>query len=122
MNTGFNINSCCLFIVLLNVLGSHVFLLDMADMARVLLAYHFGGIYMDLDFYCHRPFRCLLSHVKEHLYTLEEKALINGGHSYQPPRHILVVATEPLAHAVIFRNKTRVVIQVCTVSLLTHEI
>ena len=28
----------------------------MADMARVLIVYHYGGIYMDLDFYCHRPF------------------------------------------------------------------
>lgn len=26
----------------------------MADMARVLVIYHYGGIYMDLDFYCHR--------------------------------------------------------------------
>lgn len=26
----------------------------MADMARVLVIYHFGGIYMDLDFYCYR--------------------------------------------------------------------
>ena len=26
----------------------------MADMARVLMIYHYGGIYMDLDFYCHR--------------------------------------------------------------------
>ena len=26
----------------------------MADMARVLVVYHYGGIYMDLDFYCHR--------------------------------------------------------------------
>jgi mannosyltransferase OCH1-like enzyme len=26
----------------------------MADMARVLVIYHYGGIYTDLDFYCHR--------------------------------------------------------------------
>lgn len=26
----------------------------MADMARVIVIYHFGGIYMDLDFYCYR--------------------------------------------------------------------
>ena len=26
----------------------------MADMARVLVIYHYGGIYMDLDFYCYR--------------------------------------------------------------------
>ena len=26
----------------------------MADMARVLVIYHYGGTYMDLDFYCHR--------------------------------------------------------------------
>ena len=32
----------------------------MADMARVLVMYHYGGIYMDLDFYCHRPFTCLI--------------------------------------------------------------
>jgi hypothetical protein len=32
----------------------------MADMARVLLVYHYGGIYADLDFYCARPYRCLV--------------------------------------------------------------
>jgi mannosyltransferase OCH1-like enzyme len=31
----------------------------MADMARVLVIYHYGGIYMDLDFYCYRCFQLL---------------------------------------------------------------
>jgi len=42
----------------------------MADMARVLLSYHYGGIYMDLDFYCHRPFSCLETQVSKLPYPL----------------------------------------------------
>ena len=108
----------------------------MADMARVLLAYHFGGIYMDLDFYCHRPYRCLLKHVEKLIHeqssTRLHRRLANStAHSHNPnsqnmthsvstgvPKHVLVVSREPLAHAVLFRNKTRVVIQVrCFVCL-----
>jgi len=98
----------------------------MADMARVLLAYHFGGIYMDLDFYCHRPFKCLLSHVRDLLIQQQQQTLahrmLSNTHSNATstttpaslplPKDVLVVSREPLAHAVLFRNKTRVVIQV----------
>lgn len=72
-------------------------------MARVLVAYHHGGIYMDLDFYCHKPFRCLIKQVMQQIVPVGTVA-----------KDVLVVAREPLAHAVLFRNKSRVVIQVCT--------
>lgn len=80
----------------------------MADMARVLVAYHYGGIYMDLDFYCHRPFRCLIKQVVQQITTAGSVA-----------KDILVVAREPLAHAVLFRSKPRVVIQVYISTLYT---
>ncbi len=115
----------------------------MADMARVLLAYHYGGIYMDLDFYCHRPFRCLLKHVQKLVHeqnapTRHRRLSNNTSHIHSPnsqnhtnsalpvvPKHVLVVSREPLAHAVLFRNKTRVVIQVNSILcffLLSHQI
>ena len=34
----------------------------MADMARVLVIYHYGGIYMDLDFYCYRSIHAFILH------------------------------------------------------------
>jgi hypothetical protein len=72
----------------------------MADMARVLLVYHYGGIYMDLDFYCHKPFHCLLNgHVASYLKHRPEAG------------NLLIVSLEPLVHAHLFRNKSRVVIQ-----------
>lgn len=77
-----------------------MFYLDMADMARVLVTYHYGGIYLDLDFYCHRPFRCLLKQVLNQL-PIGSKL----------PKDVLVVSLEPLAHATLFRRKRRVVIQ-----------
>lgn len=80
---------------------------DMADMARVLISYHYGGVYIDLDFYCYRPLRCLLDHVHQAL-----SKEVGNSESSTPPKHVLLVAREPLAHAVVFRNKTRVVIQV----------
>jgi hypothetical protein len=62
---------------------------------------------MDLDFHCHRPFRCLVDHVGK---AIQHKR--GDSPSGPAPKHVLVVAREPLAHAVVFRNKTRVVIQV----------
>lgn len=70
----------------------------MADMARILVTYHTGGIYMDLDFYCHRPFSCL-------------DALVTRLASASGHKHVLAVSLEPSVHATIFRNKERVVIQ-----------
>ena len=70
----------------------------MADMARILVAYHFGGIYMDLDFYCHRPFSCL-------------DALVTKLARLSGQQHVLAVSLEPAVHAAIFRSKDRVVIQ-----------
>ena len=70
----------------------------MADMARVLVIYHYGGVYMDLDFYCYRPFACIAD-------------------AFLPPEvlahetDVLVVSLEPAVHANIFRDKDRVVIQ-----------
>ena len=87
----------------------------MADMARVLVTYHYGGIYADLDFYCHRPYRCLLrkamSLLREGRYDskLALPPAISSNDSI--PRDVLVVSREPLVHAVLFRNKSRVVIQ-----------
>lgn len=95
----------------------------MADMARVLVTYHYGGIYADLDFYCHRPYRCLL---RKAMSLLHEDGRYGSNLALSPaiisndsilittttiPRDILVVSREPLVHAVLFRNKSRVVIQ-----------
>ena len=70
----------------------------MADMARILLTYHYGGLYIDLDFYCHRPLHCLE-------LSLPNDILLS------PKKNILVVSLEPVVHANLFRNKTRIVIQ-----------
>lgn len=72
----------------------------MADMARILVTYHYGGIYMDLDFYCQRPFHCL------------DSLISNLAKQIAPEqKDILAVSLEPRVHATIFRNKERVVIQ-----------
>lgn len=70
----------------------------MADMARVLIAYHYGGLYMDLDFYCHRPFSCLEEIISKELKKFKSQDLC-------------LVSHEPAMHAHLFRNKDRVVIQ-----------
>mmetsp|Transcript_28625 Transcript_28625/g.40799 ORF Transcript_28625/g.40799 Transcript_28625/m.40799 type:complete len:363 (-) Transcript_28625:36-1124(-) len=75
----------------------------MADMARVLIAYHYGGIYMDLDFYCYKKFICLEGYVEK---KLQERYSV----SYRP-KDILVVSNEPSVHAWLFKNKSRVIIQ-----------
>lgn len=72
----------------------------MADMARIIVVYHFGGIYMDLDFYCHRPFHCLI-------HQINTKYLSN----HPQIDNMLVVSLEPVVHAELFRHKERVVIQ-----------
>ena len=71
----------------------------MADMARILLVYHYGGIYMDADFYCHRPFDCLI-----HQILANELKHYKGN-------DMLVVSREPPMHEHLFRHKDRVVIQ-----------
>lgn len=71
----------------------------MADMARVLIIYHYGGIYMDLDFYCHRPFHCLV------------ESLVKFHNTSKFGPNLLVVPQETMIHANTLRNKTRVVIQ-----------
>lgn len=68
----------------------------MADMARVLITYHFGGLYMDLDFYCVRPFHCIHQLLPPHIH---------------PKDDILVVSLETRMHSTVFRQKERVVIQ-----------
>jgi hypothetical protein len=72
----------------------------MADMARVLIIYHYGGIYLDLDFYCHRPFSCLEAFLPPLTSATSSAA-----------EDILIVSLEPKIHANIFRDKDRVVIQ-----------
>lgn len=82
--------------------------LDMADMARVILAFHFGGIYMDLDFYCHRPLSCLEHRATDYVartMNVSISTLHNSG------AHVLVVPREPLIHAVHIHHRSRVVIQ-----------
>ena len=93
------------------------FATDMADMARVLITYHYGGIYADLDFYCRRPYHCLIDQAQQQLMALDSSPVgdsnsnRNSNHNSNR-RSVLVVPREPLAHAIMFRNKTRVVIQV----------
>ena len=71
------------------------------DMARIVIIYHFGGIYMDLDFYCHSPFRCFNRILQEQ----------KGDEDDIDTKNILVVSQESQLHAHVLRNKTRVVIQ-----------
>lgn len=80
----------------------------MADMARVLLTYHYGGIYMDLDFYCYRPFSCLEDMVD--ILSFNQDRSRGRGRSGETP-DVLAVSLEPSVHANIFRSKERVVIQ-----------
>lgn len=86
----------------------------MADMARVLITYHHGGTYMDLDFYCHKPLRCVVQQAEQQLLAELEHHEVQGEQMSRAhlPKSVLIVSREPVAHAVIFRNKTRVVIQV----------
>jgi hypothetical protein len=110
----------------------------MADMARVLLVYHFGGLYMDLDFYCHRPIRCLHQYAVHHI----EHALTHSGQAHlhsllslqtqssssqssQEPTvrgtaHVLVVSREPRIHSQFLHGKTRCVIQDLFLSTAKH--
>jgi len=80
----------------------------MADMARVLVMYHYGGIYTDLDFYCHRPFTCIVDSL------LPQTQLI------RKENDILIVSLEPKIHANIFRDKDRVVIQDFYMATVRH--
>ena len=85
----------------------------MADMARVLVMYHYGGIYMDLDFYCHRPFTCLIESLLPIELMGEEKggesasssSRSSGSSSSSVSKDVLVVSLEPAVHANIFRDK-----------------
>lgn len=76
----------------------------MADMARVLYTYHYGGIYMDLDYHCYRPLSCLETFIQTKLQTYLSNSLNN--HS-----HILVLSREPPIHAYYIHHKNRTVIQ-----------
>jgi hypothetical protein len=76
----------------------------MADMARILLIYYYGGFYFDLDFICHRPFHCLLDMASE-----MSSSSTSGNHTSHDD--ILVVSQEPTVHANIFREKEEVIIQ-----------
>lgn len=112
------------------VIKCFCFVLDMADMARLLLIYHYGGIYMDTDFYCYRPINCLIDKVLNIIQThspfqryinLRQNAasshtLSPNGSDGKPSNSttnldILVVSLEPMVHANLFRNSHRVLIQ-----------
>ena len=86
----------------------------MADMARVVMVYHYGGIYMDLDFYCVKKFKCLEAKVVELSKTTLPSGYADKLGDYDSPgkaNHLLAVPREPDAHAMLFREKERVVIQ-----------
>lgn len=94
----------------------------MADMARVILAYHFGGIYMDLDFYCHRPMSCLEQYSLQVLATHLESVAPHLTRSLliQHRVNILMVPREPLMHAYFLHGRPRVVIQDFYMSTAKH--
>ena len=83
----------------------------MADMARVLVMYHYGGIYMDLDFYCHRPFTCLIESLLPTELLGDDRGEGSAGSSSRSSssssvsKDMLVVSLEPAVHANIFRDK-----------------
>lgn len=85
----------------------------MADMARILVAYYYGGIYMDLDFYCYKPMSCLESYMLNKALpkaVLERRKLGENIDVYNIS-NILVVPREPLVHARLAHHVSRVVIQ-----------
>lgn len=71
---------------------------------------------MDLDFYCHKPLRCVVQQAELQMLAVLERNKVQGEVLSREhlPRNVLIVSREPVAHAVVFRNKTRVVIQVQT--------
>jgi hypothetical protein len=93
----------------------------MADMARVLLSYHYGGIYLDLDFYCHRPYHCLINKAIEQANMMLSQRRLTGiitreNHSEirstkKVLKDVLVVSREPELHAILMHNKPRIIIQ-----------
>ena len=111
----------------------------MADMARVLMIYHYGGIYMDLDFYCHRslesaiycfisschmyvvtPLTCWINICFFRPFTCIVDRLLPQTEALRDEKDVLIVSLEPTIHANIFRNKDRVVIQDFYMSTARH--
>lgn len=82
--------------------------LDMADMARFVVAYHYGGTYMDLDFYCHRPLLCLEEYVLAEMGQILKRPVAKYEMAHAD---ILVVSREPILHAEFIHKSSRVVIQ-----------
>ena len=89
-------------------------------MARVLLSYHYGGLYLDLDFYCHRPYHCLINKAIEQVHSILSKTTItNANNSKGLETHpkqkllkdVLIVSREPEVHAILMHNKPRIIIQ-----------
>lgn len=92
----------------------------MADMARVILAFHFGGMYMDLDFYCHRPMQCL-EHYALHLLSKHKPFQnVTRSHLIQHRVNLLLVPREPLIHGYYLHGRPRVVIQDLYMSTPKH--
>jgi hypothetical protein len=85
-------------------------ILDMADMARLIVTYHYGGVYMDLDFHCHRPLFCLEQFVLDTIRTSND-----GANSQFPVDFhntpLLIVSREPYLHAKYIHHTNRIVIQ-----------
>lgn len=79
----------------------------MVDMARIVLTYHFGGSYLDLDFYCHRPLHCLESYITK---TFESQLGLSLEDIKQERYHVLIVPQEPLIHSLFIHHRSRVVI------------
>ena len=80
----------------------------MADMARILYVYHYGGIYMDLDFYCVRNFDCMIKNIEKqyNLNILREEHI-----HYKKAGHVLIVPNEPYLQSIMLYLNNRTIIQ-----------
>ena len=80
----------------------------MADMARILYVYHYGGIYMDLDFYCVKNFDCMIQNIeKSYDVTILQQERLHHHH----PSHVLIVPNEPYLQSIMLYLNNRTIIQ-----------
>jgi mannosyltransferase OCH1-like enzyme len=101
------------------------FLILQICVTRVRITYHFGIIYMDLDFYCYFSFECLENYLVCQIHS-EEKLFVgnpqeasivssvsSGGYNktHYLSSDILIVSREPELHSQFIHHRSRVVIQ-----------
>jgi uncharacterized ubiquitin-like protein YukD len=71
-----------------------------ADIARIVILYHYGGIYFDLDIMCLKPLKTLLNYESDHVYVALEPSeqtkkvfnkdnLLCNAFIAAPPKHAL---------------------------------